>query len=104
MYFASFICRKSLVSVDSVQHVNPSLSLVNTVRATHMIFESLAVFQRTPTNLTVDRLIYPVLVSHVSPNVLFGIKVVTHTTLRLGCNKLTVNSECEVSMALYLYI
>ena len=55
-----------------------------------MIFQSLAIFQGAPTNLTVDRLISTVLVSHVSPNVLFGIKVVTHTTLRLGCNKGTV--------------
>ena len=57
-----------------------------------MIFQSLAIFQGAPTNLTVDRLISPVLVSHVSPNVLFGIKVVTHTTLHLGCNKGTVIS------------
>ena len=70
-----------------LEHLNPSLILVNIVRPTHMIFQSLAIFQRAPTNLTVDRLILTVLVSHVSPNVLFGIKVMTHTTFHLGCNK-----------------
>ena len=64
------------------------------VRATHMIFQSLAVFQGAPTDLTVDRLITAVLVSHVSPNVLFGIKVVTHCAFHFGCNnKLTVKSK-----------
>ena len=69
------------------KHLYQSLSLINMVRATHMIFQSLAVFQGAPTNLTVDCLITAVLVSHVSPNVLFGIKVVTHCTFYLGCNK-----------------
>ena len=58
-----------------------------------MIFQSLAVFQGAPTDLTVDSLITAVLVSHVSPNVLFGIKVVTHCAFHFGCNKLTVKSK-----------
>ena len=77
-----------------------SLSLINVVRATHMIFQSLAVFQRAPTNVTIDRLISTVLVSHVSPNVLFRIKVVTHCTLHFGCNKLTVKSKSFIYLVL----
>ena len=79
-----------------LKHLNPSLILVNIVRPTHMIFQSLAIFQGAPTNLTVDCLISTVLVSHVSPNVLFGIKVVTHTTLHLGCNQGNVMLSLEI--------